>query len=955
MCDDNPTRSSSSECYTPNPNNHLKVFYTNADSLSNKLIELLTIINNNSPDVICITETKPKNNQGDFIPYDLDNTGFMSFHNNNGRGISIYVKNTLPSEVVTFETDFCISLWVRIRIRNSTVLIGCIYRSPNSSPENNAKLNTLIQSAVNLKEGVTIITGDFNYKEVDWNLNQVRCGPEHPASVIHDTINDLFLSQLVMEPTRFRSGENQNTLDWVITDSPNKIGNLNYGPPLGEKGDHCTLTFDLTVTFDRNEKGGNFQYSKGLFNEFRSYIGNIDWKDTLFNKSVEEAWSCFQNEMSTAIHQFIPRSKPKLHKSPPWTNKETRSAIKKKNKAWSTYKRHKSEENWALFKEARNKCNREIRAQKKEFERNIAANVKRNPKIFWNYVKYATGGQKEIPPIKNNQGESITNNGDKAEIFNKYFCEVYTDEDMVNVPVIPESDNIPVLDQCTLTLEIVKKQLDKLNISKAAGPDLIHPRIIYELRDVLALPLYLIFNKSLTEGKLPTQWKEAYIRPIFKKGSKHMVSNYRPVSLTSVCCKILERIIRHDIMDHLERNSLISKNQHGFRSGRSCCTQLLELMEIWTDLLDKGSAWDCIYLDFAKAFDKVPHHRLSKKLKGMGIKGNLHKWLESFLDNRYQSVVIKDTKSAAREVTSGIPQGSVLGPIMFIVYINDLPNAVNSYVKIFADDTKLFRVISNNEDRQSLQSDLEALHNWSQKWQLKFNESKCKIMHYGSHNPNYSYSINNIALEPSATEKDLGVTFDDGLKFSKHVSSITAKANSRLAIIKRSMNELTIDIFLPLYKALVRPLLEYCSPVWNPLLKRDRTEIEKVQRRATKLVKSISHLEYNERLYILKLDALNFRRRRTDLIQVFRIIKGIDKVDQNAFFTLSNDTRTRGHNKKIFKPFSSCNTRANSFSQRTINDWNSLTQEAVDCETINSFKTVIKRLWANHPERYDMP
>ena len=331
----------------------------------------------------------------------------------------------------------------------------CVYRSPNSSPENNTKLNILLQSAVNLNANMTVIVGDFNYKEIDWNSNQVRSGPDHPASKIHDTINDLFLSQLVTEPTRFRHGESQNTLDWVVTDSPDKISNLNYGPPLGKKGDHCTLTFNLMATYERNDNGGSFRYSKGNFQEFRDYIGSFNWGATLSNKTAEEAWSFFQSEMSVAIHRFIPKSRPRLHKSPPWTNKLTREAIKTKNKAWSAYKRNKNEENWALFKAARNKCNREIRAQKKEFEKTIAANVKNNPKIFWNYVKYTTGGQKEIPPIKNAQGETITDDMDKAEVFNNYFCEVYTDEDMVHVPNVTDPHNIPTLDRCILTLEMV--------------------------------------------------------------------------------------------------------------------------------------------------------------------------------------------------------------------------------------------------------------------------------------------------------------------------------------------------------------------------------------------------------------------------------------------------------------------------------------------------------------------
>jgi hypothetical protein len=329
--------------------------------------------------------------------------------------------------------------------------------------------------------------------------------------------------------------------------------------------------------------------------------------------------------------------------------------------------------------------------------------------------------------------------------------------------------------------------------------------------------------------------------------------------------------------------------------------------------------------------------------------------MEDFLTNRQQRVVINNTQSNLKTVTSGIPQGSVLGPTLFIIFINDLPDVCKSYVKIFADDTKIFNAIEASEDSEILQEDINQLVNWSHKWQLKFNADKCKVIHYGSNNPNTPYTLNGMRIEDSKLEKDLGVSFDNNLKFSPHVGNIVAKANSRLAIIKRTMHDLSPEVFLPLYKSLVRPLLEYCSPVWSPMLKKDQIEIEKVQRRATKLVKSISHMEYSERLFYLKLDSLHFRRRRSDMIQVFRIINGFDGIDPSSFFTFFENSRTRGHKHKIFKPNTNCRVRTNTFSQRIINDLNSLSPEVVNTETINSFKSTLKKFWVLHLERLDMP
>ena len=929
--------------------------YTNADSLTNKIHELESKVSLQNPSIICITETMPKGNKTNITPHELTHLGYSSFHNLNSRGVSVYVKSDINATQVNLEPDFNESIWLVITgAKNHKTLIGCVYRSPSSTQENNVKLLQLLDNANLLNFDTILITGDFNYKEIDWKVNKVNCGPSHPAHMIHDKINDLFLTQMIHEPTRYREGETPNCLDWIITNNPHLIDDVEIGPPLGEKGDHCTITFTTYAKLENYDMGGNYCFKRGDFDKMRENVKTINWTVLLQDKEVEEAWNTFQNIMNRLIESNVPKSKPKSNKSPPWFNKEIRTKIKNKNKAWSNYRKHKSTEAWENFTQTRNSTNRAIITHKREFETDLAHNIKNNPKMFWNYVKSLTGGQKDIPPITDSHGNTIKSDKEKAELFNNYFCEVYTKEDLTYTPrITPRST--PHLEKCSITLDKVRLQINNLNVSKAAGPDNIHARVIFELKEHIALPLFLIFVKSLDEEKLPKQWKMANIKPIFKKGNKHMTSNYRPVSLTAVCCKILERIIRADLMNFLESNNILSTNQHGFRSGRSCCTQLLEIMEIWTRYMDSGKVWDCVYLDFAKAFDKVPHKRLKIKLQAVGITSKILGWISNFLDDRYQAVVIKGNKSTCKKVTSGIPQGSVLGPILFVVFINDLPDEVSSYIKIFADDTKIFRIIADINDSADLQADLNTLFEWSRKWQLEFNTSKCTVMHYGSRNIGYEYHLNGLPISESNREKDLGVNFDTSLKFSEHIGIITAKSNSRLGIIKRTFTEITPNIFLPLYKALVRPILEYCSVIWQPMLMKDKIEIEKVQRRATKLVKGISHLDYNERLIALNLDSLHFRRRRTDIIQVFRIIKGIDKIPSDLFFTYHREDRTRGHNLKLFKSSVNNNTRLNSFSQRIINDWNGLNESTVNSDTVNAFKTALKKEWKHHPDRYDMP
>ena len=281
----------------------------------------------------------------------------------------------------------------------------------------------------------------------------------------------------------------------------------------------------------------------------------------------------------------------------------------------------------------------------------------------------------------------------KAEILNSFFSSVFVSEDTHNIPVLQDSVFNDELKDIVVTKENVEKKLLRLNTTKSQSGDQMHPRVLKELSSEISETLATLFNKSITAGYLPSEWKFAIVVPLFKKGSKKKAENYRPVSLTSVICKVLESILRDKIINHMDKNNMFVKHQHGFRSGHSCVTQLLEVTDDWFEILDRGGNIDCIYLDFRKAFDTVPHKRLLNKLSSYGICGQVKMWIESFLSDRQQSVRIGSSFSSISPVTSGIPQGSVLGPVLFLIFINDLPEVVSSIVKLFADDTKIYNEI----------------------------------------------------------------------------------------------------------------------------------------------------------------------------------------------------------------------------------------------------------------------
>ena len=299
-------------------------------------------------------------------------------------------------------------------------------------------------------------------------------------------------------------------------------------------------------------------------------------------------------------------------------------------------------------------------------------------------------------------------------------------------------------------------------------------------------------------------------------------------------------------------------------------------------------------------------------------------------------------------VTSGVPQGSVLGPLLFVIYVSDMSSCVSSCLFKYADDAKLYRSISNLTDIQLLQKDVDSLYHWSSNWLLNFSISKCKAMHVGNcHFDDYSYLMNNQPLPTVCQEKDLGVLVDNELKFHQHTASVVAKANRLLAIINKSFINLDTVMLPLLYKSLVRPVLEYANAVWGPFFINDQVMIEKVQKRATRMVSSIRNLPYEERLRALNLPSLYYRRKRGDMILVYQIFHGLINVNPLNFFPPASTDFTRGHNYKIFKSHTRCCTRSRFFSNRIINDWNSLPFSIVNASSINSFKSLLDEHW-NH-------
>ena len=315
-------------------------------------------------------------------------------------------------------------------------------------------------------------------------------------------------------------------------------------------------------------------------------------------------------------------------------------------------------------------------------------------------------------------------------------------------------------------------------------------------------------------------WKRANVVPIFKSGNKEEPLNYRPVSLTSLVAKLCERIFKERWTKYLEEMNIITDRQFGFRGGRSCVTNLISFYSRVVDVIQERDGWaDCIYLDLEKAFDKVPHKRLLWKLENIGgLKGNLLNWMRDFLSSREMRTVIKGKLSGWRKVTSGVPQGSVLAPVMFLIYVNDMVEGVSSYISLFADDAKIMRKIENMEDSRVLQEDLNKLYMWSRTWGMKFNAKKCKTLEMGSsaRRPSTVYTLGHDHIAKATEEKDLGVIIQDNLFPDKHINKIVRETYSLLKNIRVAFHYLDEEMVKKLIVSLIRPRLEYAAIVWSP-------------------------------------------------------------------------------------------------------------------------------------------
>ena len=563
--------------------------------------------------------------------------------------------------------------------------------------------------------------------------------------------------------------------------------------------------------------------------------------------------------MYDIIENFIPTTNISRKFKHPWMSRSLNKIKRLKEKRWNQYLRNKNIVTRHAFESAAMLYTDKFKAAKRNYERNLFQNKTTNQKKFFKYIKTCSSIQSVIPTLKVSENTvcNIANEQEKAEAFNNYFSSVFISDNGILPP-----GNPPVLTstasafKCTQTE--VALALKDFKTDSSGGPDNFEVYFIKNISACITKPLHKLFSVSLETGKIPKEWKIAKITPVHEKGSKHTISNYRPISLTSVFSKCLEKIVRIQILKHLNNNNLIPTAQHGFLPGRSRVSNLLNCVNDWSLAMDRANVTDVIYLDFSKCFDSVSHPKLLSKLQNIGFVDMALDWLRDFLREREQFVALGTNTNVFKNfhtnifenvlhrsdigisdkkyVTSGVPQGTVLCPVLFLCYTCNLPSVVRfCKISIYADDTKLYNEICSFEDCENLQKDLDAVSDWACKWQLKLNPTKTCFLRIGYQN-NFStdYCIENKVIEKSATVCDLGVRMDCKLTFSNHCSHVTQRAFHTLYNLFKTFRNHDISFYLFLYTTYVRPILDSACEVWSPRNISDMDKMERVQKHFSK-------------------------------------------------------------------------------------------------------------------------
>ena len=856
---------------------------------------------------------------------------FRKDRTRNSGGVLILVSNNLKCSQVTMNQDpnvlYDILAIDIFAVNGSKCRVFCVYRPPSCCLRNTRLLMECISRYVNDVE-TFVICGDFNFPNMRWE-------PPISSDLVTSEFLDLLLEHGITQFVTCPTHSAGNILDLVLGSDEFLVSNLTVDAPL--LADHFSVSFDLDFTVEQPKNQVVKQLSK--CEDLSAFLMYIDW-DIIFGTSqtIEDFWGEFKNVLLHGIDSQIPVKRVSGHPKQFFDLlPDTQNAKSEKKVVYDTFCQQPTPFWKNLLRFWTKKCADVVSRDRALHENHILQLADTNR--FYSYVKKVLNRESVIPDL---EVDNITYSDDteKANCLNRFFCTVFTVSDGL-VPRFGPRTEVEI-HELFFSQQTVSVALRKLSSTYSSGDDNIPTIVLSKCSDFLIEPLCRLFTTCFETSRLPNDWLLANVTPIYKgSGSKKHPNNYRPVSLTSAVCKVMEICVKDAILKHLLDNNLLSKDQHGFLPKRSTLTELLECLNQWMTAIERGEFVDVMHIDQRKAFDSVDHKKLLLKCDRYGIKGKYHRFVRAFLSDRWQRVKVGSGYSEWARVTSGVPQGSVLGPLLFLIYINDMGDVLSSSeIKMYADDAKIFKCRKRGETTAvGLQRDLTSVQLWCNQWQMKMNASKCSLLQIGWNNQVKSqYLLGDAHASVVNCVQDLGILISGKLTFSEHCMSITSNASKRVGLNYRAFSSRDKDFMVGMFVTYIRPLLEHNSEIWSPLYIQDIDRIEGIQRKFTKRIKGLFHKSYNERLRICNLEWLELRRIKTDVTFVYKMIHSLVALHFDEYFKYAPVVGTRGNGMKLYPCFARRNVTFNFFCNRVINVWNALPNYVVSAPSLEVFK-----------------
>jgi len=839
-------------------------------------------------------------------------------------GVCLYFKESLPvkrrSDLELIDETIC----VEISLNRTKVLFLLSYRSPSQTPNEFQsymhKLQTTFLKASSENPSIIVLAGDFNARSPLLWEHEMTQTAEGKDLADFCTLN--CLEQLIKEATHIPNENTQTCIDLVLTNQPFLFVDSGVIPSPDPLLKH-QITFgklNLNVPSPPPYKRKVWDFTLAHTLAIKSQMSNIQWEHLFANTSLDETVGIFTNTFLNIMNSNIPNKIVTFDdRDAPWVTPTLKNLLRKDRNIYSDWNRNgRIPIRYASVKQHQEKTKKAIIEAKSRFLENLSnkiCNPSTGQKTFWSAYKRLSNKKKNtnIPPLFEN-GKYISNFKQKASIFNNYFavqCQPFNIES-----TLPELTLLTRNSLCDISFshEQIITIIKKLDPKKANGFDLISASMLKICPEEVARPLLLIFKKCLDLGSFPSPWKHANVQPSHKKNSKQDKSNYRPISLLCICSKIYEKIVFDAMYNFFIENNLISPNQSGFRPGDSTINQLLAITTEIYNSFEKRQEIRAAFLDISKAFDKVWHSGLIFKLKQNGINGKLLNMLENYLTNRKQRVILNGIESPWEPIFSGVPQGSVLGPLLFLIYINDLTQNISANIKLFADDSSLFiKVTDVDSAHQILMNDLNTISAWARLWKMKFNPDiskqaievvfSCKYGKTKGVHPPLSFNDIPVARKPST--KHLGLTLDEKLSFREHILGAIEKAKKGLSLMKFLSKHVNRKTLVLTYTMHVRPHLEYGDILFHDCAGYLMKSLESIQYQAGLIATGCWKNTSREKLYNeLGWESLSDRRFLRRLLMYKKIISHNSPPYLNDYVLNSPPpTRSTDRYKNSFFPY----------------------------------------------------